>query len=549
LKTLGLQSWLSFCPPESNRGLKAWSLQDKSPQEFSWDYRRSFTSEHLIRSVANTASVVAKAVWSALDSKAFDSVLAAGKTAAVAFATKKAADAVSTLFMPKNKKQVQNRALANALVKASAPPGHNRNSRPMANNRAPSMKTIRRATSTFVPKGRRRSSGGRSFGRQTSLPIATSRRFRQTGGAINGKQSTVVTKTEYLQDVAGSVAFTNSSFVINPGLPATFPWLSPIAAQYEMYRFRKLNFRYETDSASTYQGTVMLATDYDVLDAPFTTKQAALDYKGCVKDVTWKRSVLTMDNQEAQVYGKRYVRTGPVTGADLKTYDTGLFQLMTQGQASTVVIGELFVDYEVELIGPKVNAVTGSNLLGADVRSGGTVSAADPLGTTPVLQAGSQVSLTISGYVITFVSQPGQYLVSFYMTGTGITTCNVTANAGSSLVTTYSALLTATAAETTVSINIGAAGDSFNLAVAATTVTGSSLVLQQMSSGLAALPPKKKAKILVPLTKEEELLARLQRAEELLSKLSIDSPSPLARNPMPALTSLCVAPSCIQNTA
>jgi len=371
------------------------------------------------------------------------------------------------------------------------------------------------------------------FGRSTALPVAVARSFKQRGGSINGRQSTVVTKTEYLGDIAGSSAFVNTSYPINPGLPSSFPWLAPVASQYEEYKFRKLTYRYETDSSSTYQGTVIMATDYDALDSPFTNKQLALDYKGAVKDVTWKSNRLDLDRSQANPFSKRYVRSGSVTG-DLKTYDVGLFQIMTQGQSTTTTVGELFVDYVIELIGAKVNNIPGASLIGLDLRSGGTMTAGNPFGTAPVVQAGSQLGVTYSSGTLTVPTQTGQFLVAVSVAGTTIDEVTSTFGGGASLVTSYANVVNTaqTSATAVYSVNMPTNGGTISFTVTTGTVTSATLVMQQMSSGLSLRPPKKSA-ILKPLSKEEMLLQRVSELETLISRIRVVEPPAPAPRPAP----------------
>lgn len=78
---------------------------------------------------------------------------------------------------------------------------------------------------------------------------------------------TRVAHREYLGDITGSVNFAIAKTVaINPGVPASFPWLAYIARQYESYYVRSMCFEYETQESTATAGTVMLAVDYDATD-------------------------------------------------------------------------------------------------------------------------------------------------------------------------------------------------------------------------------------------------------------------------------------------
>lgn len=97
----------------------------------------------------------------------------------------------------------------------------------------------------------------------------------------------IVRHREYIGDVLATTAFTVQSFMINPGLFNTFPWLSQIAMGYEQYKPRGMIFEFLSTSSdallssatSTALGTVSMATQYDVSDPPFTDKRSMLNHE------------------------------------------------------------------------------------------------------------------------------------------------------------------------------------------------------------------------------------------------------------------------------
>jgi hypothetical protein len=453
-------------------------------------------------------------LWKVLDSPLFDKALSAAKAAAVTYATKQATDFISGM----GRKKKQSPALAGMVARALAGPGANSKSRPLHGQHARSN-TPRKGRGPPIRRIGRKKSKRQDFGPRTSLPVTTGRSFKQNGGSINGRQSTIVRKREYLQDVLGSVAFTNTTYAVNPGLPISFPWLAPIASSYEEYRFLKLNFLYETSSSSATQGEVMMVIDYDAYDAPFQNKQLAMNYKAAVRTQSWAPISYNLDRSQSRAFNQLFVRSGAVPG-DLKTYDVGLFQLITQGQTSATVIGELYVEYEVELIGPKTDNVIGASLIGADIRGGGTLTPANFLGTAPVIQAGSQLSVVYAANVLTIPTQPGQYLICISATGTTFTALSVAFGAGATQVVLYSNVLVTGGASIIVSANFPLTGGTITVTCTAATVATSSVVIQQMSAGLSVRPPKRPG-LLVPLTKEEALQLRLDELERKLSRFSI----------------------------
>lgn len=199
-------------------------------------------------------------------------------------------------------------------------------------------------------------------------PVSKGFRSLNTGAIINGSGDVIrVRHREYIADITGSTGFTTQVFRINPGVASTFPWLSNLAANFEKYRFRSLKFMFESSVATTTSGSVMLAIDLDVLDAPPATKAIMLQMQNVVRSNVWDPSASALPESVPELF----VRTGAVpSGADAKTYDAGQLIVGTVGQADTSVIGEAWFEYDVELHTPQatqaavysstVNAPTGS---------------------------------------------------------------------------------------------------------------------------------------------------------------------------------------------
>lgn len=242
--------------------------------------------------------------------------------------------------------------------------------------------------------------------------------FGNRGGGIR------VQHREFLADISGSVAFAIANYYLNPGLAQTFPWLSNIAYNYEQYRFHGLIFEFKTTSATavsstnTALGTVVMATDYDDLDAGFTTKQQMEAYEFSVSSVPSSSVIHPVECSPRETpLPKLWVRTGAYsnyTTVDPRLYDLGNFQIATVGMQAAAVVGELWVSYDVEFYKPKLitpfngevlsysaygQANTGSALMYAP-----TVS---PLSTLPVTLTG----LVGNAYTTLTFPNPGQYLV------------------------------------------------------------------------------------------------------------------------------------------
>ena len=182
-----------------------------------------------------------------------------------------------------------------------------------------------------------------------------------------------ITHREYVRDVFGNDAaqpFKNRTLPINPGLEQTFPWLSQIAQNYEEYELKQCIFTLRStvsqDVNSNGQvGTIIMCTNYNSTNAPFTEKNTMMQYDGAMSSKTTESQMHGVECDPAKLSGSegKYIRTNPVlSGDDLKTYDHGLFQLASAGLPSSYAnrqIGELWVSYTVCLRKPKFYSTLG----------------------------------------------------------------------------------------------------------------------------------------------------------------------------------------------
>lgn len=225
---------------------------------------------------------------------------------------------------------------------------------------------------------------------------------------------------EYVQDIAGSVAFSATSFPVQPGVGNLFAWLSTQAVSYQEYRFRRLRFIFETEKASSTSGKVMMAFLPDAGEPTPASKQEMLENEHKTANAVWAPCSFSVQGPEA-LGKRRYIRSGTLpANFDLKTYDLGNLIVATQGCADTSPVGELYVEYEVDLDVPVISASAMALAQSITITSGGTVSNTAPFGTAATSTGGLPVSA--SGNVLTFNSV-GRYLIVFHVTGgTGLFT-------------------------------------------------------------------------------------------------------------------------------
>lgn len=185
---------------------------------------------------------------------------------------------------------------------------------------------------------------------------------------------------EFIKDIVplqGGV-FNIETFPLNPGLPATFPWLSQVSDAFEQYKWKGLVFEYKSTCSSlvtgangTGLGTVIMATNYNAMQQPFTDKRSMENYEfACSSAPTTTFPHAVECAKGVTPVTELYVRTGQaVNNEDLRLYDLGHFNIATIGCQNPVVggrnaIGELWVTYEVEFFKPKYRGAQGSHLLG-----------------------------------------------------------------------------------------------------------------------------------------------------------------------------------------
>ena len=323
----------------------------------------------------------------------------------------------------------------------------------------------------------------KSTTKSTYAPVSmttqlTSRAPVVTGGPFSKDGKTVIRHREYIADVSGSVNFAATSYAVNPGVPTTFPWLSRyLAPGYETYKFRYLRFTYETSKSTASSGSVLLAYDYDAADSAPTTKQTMMSFGGAVRTACWAPVSAVGSSPSLNKLPNRYVRLGTLAAnLDIKTYDCANFYVATQGCADTTVMGELYVDYIVELDNPQMDLSATTTAMSAKGVCSTGVARTTPFGSAAVITGGLPITLLNATYTCTV---PGQYLFTVWLTGTGFSAGSVTTGLVGTAVlanTSFSALMynaAATSAMISFILTVVAPGDggTLDFTNAATTVT------------------------------------------------------------------------------
>lgn len=231
---------------------------------------------------------------------------------------------------------------------------------------------------------------------------------------------------EYLRDVLSSQDFESHLINLNPGLAASFPWMSGIANNYEKYQFRGLVLEFKSlssdavlsSAASSGLGSVMMATNYNVNDPPFANKQEMLNYEFANSRKPSESFYHPVECKASETpTDQLYVRSGPYApDADPRLSDLGRFQLSTQGmQGDPAVIGELWITFEIELFAPKVPDISAIG----DIFRIPVVTVTEPLGALDVAIRSNESTLlgTITDDGVSYVFPPslssGSYRVYY----------------------------------------------------------------------------------------------------------------------------------------
>lgn len=186
-----------------------------------------------------------------------------------------------------------------------------------------------------------------------------------------GGQSTIRHR-EFLGDIITGDAntFKIQSFPINPAQEVTFPWLSQIASNYEQYRIEGMIFEFRSMAAEALNstnlalGSVIMCTNYDVLDPPFKQKSEMENYEygSSAKPSESQVHPIECDRSQTTIT-ELYCRpdaVGMTAGQDLRFSDLGNFQIATNGfQAANVNVGELWVTYQVTFLKGKMFTALG----------------------------------------------------------------------------------------------------------------------------------------------------------------------------------------------
>lgn len=238
----------------------------------------------------------------------------------------------------------------------------------------------------------------------------------------------IVRHREYITDIPATTGFFVQSFLIQPGLPSSFPWLSQIANSFDQYRLRGMLYEFKSTSSdallsastSTALGSVTMSTDYDVADPVPGDKATLLNNEFASSDKPSCSFIHPIECKKSRsalgLFFTRGVLAVP-TGFDQRLFDFARFNIATVGmQANGGILGELWVTYEIEFFKQQIAP---DNTLFDHFFLTGTFAAGTPFGTVQSRTAGSNLGGSISTTNYNFPPQlaSGTYSITWYING------------------------------------------------------------------------------------------------------------------------------------
>jgi hypothetical protein len=276
---------------------------------------------------------------------------------------------------------------------------------------------------------------------QKNSLMTTGRTSSQVPVMHSARDGVRIRHREFIGDISSSSTFNNTTYVVNPGIAATFPWLAAIAQNFEEYKFEGLVFEFKSTSAdalnstNTALGTVIAAAEYNSAATAYINKQQMENSMWAVSTKPSCDMMIPIEcapNQNPM--SSQYVRVGDVpSGQDIRMYDLCNVQIATVGSQATAVVGELWASYDIVLYKPQMSS--GLNLAGQTAKyqiTGAAITTAY-FGSSRT-EVFDSIGMSFSGTTATFpVGSQGLYLFSYSVTGSSATVAgvNIAASNGS----------------------------------------------------------------------------------------------------------------------
>jgi len=166
---------------------------------------------------------------------------------------------------------------------------------------------------------------------------------------------------------------------LNPGDSGTFPWLSGMAQNYEHYRFKAIRIVYDSCATVLTNGRIVISPDFDAGNSLLTENLASttqLISRPGAKHETVSKS-FSIPFQWQGLRELRNVRAKHAISAalpELRQQDAGRFYILVEGVITDEILGDLWIDYEFELITPSMRPKPGKYYEHGQVTASGSSS-------------------------------------------------------------------------------------------------------------------------------------------------------------------------------
>lgn len=195
--------------------------------------------------------------------------------------------------------------------------------------------------------------GNQSF----NAAVSYGKQSKMLAPRISGRSAnTVRIKHRELVEPAllGSTTFSlQETYVVNPGLSSSFPWLSGMASTWQEYELHALRYEFLTRVSTATAGSIMMSPDLDPTNPPPNNEISTSNNPSTVEGPVWHDLICNVNLKGSKAVSKRFVRTGPEVG-DAHLFDALTMYIITSDCANSNPIGKIWVEYDVSFYLPVV---------------------------------------------------------------------------------------------------------------------------------------------------------------------------------------------------
>jgi hypothetical protein len=245
-----------------------------------------------------------------------------------------------------------------------------------------------------------------------------------------------ISNREYIGDILSTLNdyVILSTYLANPAIYASFPWLSSVANSFEKFCFNNLCYHYVTQSPTTSAGSVIISPDYNTDASPPSNKQQALALKDTVRSPAWQESCCVLPEDRLCNYKDYYVQINP---SDSKlSIPANIYIGTSGGSDSAPITGELWVEYDIVLSCPMASAIGSDNFLSAG-SPGELFPPFSAMGYFPSLNPmapGTGATYLSTGVIDSIILPVGQYILTVTYSDNGTGDAFINPTFGSSIV-------------------------------------------------------------------------------------------------------------------